>query len=122
MEDVLGYMTTALAGVAAERRAGLRPQRWTWRGDWESAMNGAAELSGGDPQQAALFYRIAVRRARASVDLRWQVICDVAADLENQKTITGDRLREIVLAETVFLRGLTGRLAAGAASAASRSL
>ena len=85
-------------------------------------MNGAVELSGGDPEQAALFYRIAVRRARASVDLRWQVICDVAANLENQKIITGDRLRGIVLAEAVFLRGLTDRLAAAAASTASRSL
>jgi hypothetical protein len=96
-DNVLGYMTSALAGVAAERRAGHRPRRWTWQGDWQIAMTGASELSGGDSEQAALFYRIAQRRARLMVDLRWLAIVQVADLLESQRFVTGDELRRIVL-------------------------
>lgn len=96
-DDILNYMVISLAGVKAEHRAGYRPRRWQWRGDWEAAMNGASELSSGDSEQHRLFFLIAMRRTDILVEWHWQAITQIAAILRSQKIMTEDDIRALVI-------------------------
>ena len=74
----MNRMAIALAGLEAERRAELRPQRHSWDEDRRTAVWLGYDLCAGDDELTQLYLKLARRRAQLLIGRNWEGVGRVA--------------------------------------------